>query len=152
MDDLMQRAQINRVVINGHPMTLLSTSFYLSSDNRNWTRVQTEDSGNGGAGEIAFTVCDARYARLLCKKNSYVGYSDHDLEVDASRTLPLCSENAFLISLFQPGKGYAIRLFSSEIGFDIAYRIGVVNVCHDGRSCYEKGSDCGRQYRRRPTA
>jgi hypothetical protein len=71
------------VVINWHSNYAREYEVYLSSDNRNWTRVKAENYGNGGVDDITFTAREARYVRLLCENDRYDGYSVYELEVYA---------------------------------------------------------------------
>jgi nitrate/TMAO reductase-like tetraheme cytochrome c subunit len=81
--DLGQRVQISQVVIKWHSEYAREYDVEVSTDNRNWTRVKSESSGNGGTDTVTFGARDARYVLIDCKRERDRGYSIYELEVYA---------------------------------------------------------------------
>ena len=73
--------QVSKVVINWHSDYAREYDVEVSTDNRNWTRVLRETSGNGGTDTVNFSARDARYVRVLCTRRNNNGYSIYELEV-----------------------------------------------------------------------
>jgi hypothetical protein len=79
--DLGSRYTISQVVIDWHEYYAREYDVEVSTDNRNWTRVYRNESGNGGTDTVNFSARDARYVRVECNRRNESGYSIYELEV-----------------------------------------------------------------------
>ncbi|MDT8443523.1 MAG: discoidin domain-containing protein [Desulfuromonadales bacterium] len=79
--DLGTTTSVSKVLIKWHSEYAREYDVLISTDNRNWSRVKSEGSGNGGVDTVTFTARNTRYVRIDCDRERDRGYSIYELEV-----------------------------------------------------------------------